>query len=275
MPTLQGERRVRDGGLGANPLRGQQATPVASPTRTARPVAGVLLECGEELARIEQALADLGHGWLGPRAAQVSNGGVGGTTYQRCCRRSPRCPHSGRVTSWLASQNLDSDLLRLGPITGQQLGCPRVCLGACARRQLLIHRRAHQRMQELQRPAVSKQLSGQHCAAPERVSPLARRCARHWTSPTGAAPPPWRHALATRPWPPARDPGAPEPPACTPWPPASCGFRLAAQSLTNRDIAQALFITTKTVSDHLSSAYRKLNITSRDELTTALVADRP
>jgi DNA-binding CsgD family transcriptional regulator len=51
--------------------------------------------------------------------------------------------------------------------------------------------------------------------------------------------------------------------------------RLAAQSLTNRDIAQALFITTKTVSDHLSSAYRKLNITSRDELTTALVADRP
>lgn len=50
--------------------------------------------------------------------------------------------------------------------------------------------------------------------------------------------------------------------------------RLAAQSLSNRDIAQALFITTKTVSDHLSSTYRKLNITSRDRLTPALIADR-
>jgi DNA-binding NarL/FixJ family response regulator len=50
--------------------------------------------------------------------------------------------------------------------------------------------------------------------------------------------------------------------------------RLAAQALGNRDIAQALFITTKTVSDHLSSAYRKLNISSRDELATAMAADR-
>jgi DNA-binding CsgD family transcriptional regulator len=51
--------------------------------------------------------------------------------------------------------------------------------------------------------------------------------------------------------------------------------RLAAQPLTKRDITQALFITTKTVSDHLSSAYRKLNITSRDELATALTPDQP
>ena len=35
--------------------------------------------------------------------------------------------------------------------------------------------------------------------------------------------------------------------------------QLATQPLSNRDIAQALFITTKTVSDHLSSAYRKLS----------------
>ncbi|MDQ6747738.1 MAG: helix-turn-helix transcriptional regulator, partial [Candidatus Dormibacteraeota bacterium] len=48
--------------------------------------------------------------------------------------------------------------------------------------------------------------------------------------------------------------------------------RLAAQPLSNRDIAQALFITTKTVSDHLSSAYRKLNIHTRDQLTTAMTA---
>jgi DNA-binding CsgD family transcriptional regulator len=48
--------------------------------------------------------------------------------------------------------------------------------------------------------------------------------------------------------------------------------RLAAQALSNREIAQALFITTKTVSDHLSSAYRKLNISSRDELATAMTS---
>jgi len=49
--------------------------------------------------------------------------------------------------------------------------------------------------------------------------------------------------------------------------------RLAAQPLSNRDIAQALFITTKTVSDHLSSTYRKLNINTRDELAIAMTAD--
>ena len=47
--------------------------------------------------------------------------------------------------------------------------------------------------------------------------------------------------------------------------------RLASQSLSNRDIAQALFITTKTVNAHLSSVYRKLNIHTRDQLTTAMV----
>ncbi|HJT03138.1 MAG TPA: helix-turn-helix transcriptional regulator, partial [Pseudonocardiaceae bacterium] len=46
--------------------------------------------------------------------------------------------------------------------------------------------------------------------------------------------------------------------------------RLAAQAMSNREIAQALFITTKTVSDHLTSAYRKLNISSRDQLATAM-----
>jgi DNA-binding NarL/FixJ family response regulator len=42
--------------------------------------------------------------------------------------------------------------------------------------------------------------------------------------------------------------------------------------LSNRDFAQALFITTKTVSDHLSSTYRKLNIHNRAQLTTAMTA---
>jgi DNA-binding CsgD family transcriptional regulator len=42
--------------------------------------------------------------------------------------------------------------------------------------------------------------------------------------------------------------------------------RLAAQGLSNRDIAQALFVTTKTVEVHLSACYRKLAISSRAEL---------
>jgi DNA-binding CsgD family transcriptional regulator len=46
--------------------------------------------------------------------------------------------------------------------------------------------------------------------------------------------------------------------------------RLAAEGSTNREIAEALFITAKTVGDHLSSAYSKLDITSRAELPAAL-----
>ena len=46
--------------------------------------------------------------------------------------------------------------------------------------------------------------------------------------------------------------------------------RLAAQGLTNREIAQALFITTKTAKGHLSRIYRKLEITRRGQLATAL-----
>jgi DNA-binding CsgD family transcriptional regulator len=49
--------------------------------------------------------------------------------------------------------------------------------------------------------------------------------------------------------------------------------RLATEGRSNREVAQALFITTKTVQDHLSSAYGKLQINSRAELATALAAD--
>jgi DNA-binding CsgD family transcriptional regulator len=45
---------------------------------------------------------------------------------------------------------------------------------------------------------------------------------------------------------------------------------LAADGRSNRDIAQRLFVTTKTVETHLSSTYRKLNITGRTELRLAL-----
>ena len=47
---------------------------------------------------------------------------------------------------------------------------------------------------------------------------------------------------------------------------------LAAAGSTNRDIAQLLFVTPKTVEVHLSNAYRKLGIRSRRELTAALAA---
>jgi DNA-binding CsgD family transcriptional regulator len=48
---------------------------------------------------------------------------------------------------------------------------------------------------------------------------------------------------------------------------------LGAQGLSNREIAQAMFVTTHTVAVHLTHAYRKLDITSRSELATALERD--
>jgi DNA-binding CsgD family transcriptional regulator len=46
--------------------------------------------------------------------------------------------------------------------------------------------------------------------------------------------------------------------------------QLAAAGLANRDIAQQLFITTRTVEGHLTHVYQKLDITSREQLTDAL-----
>ena len=47
---------------------------------------------------------------------------------------------------------------------------------------------------------------------------------------------------------------------------------LAAEGNSNRDIAQALFVTPKTVEVHLSNTYRKLGISGRRELPAVLVA---
>ena len=46
---------------------------------------------------------------------------------------------------------------------------------------------------------------------------------------------------------------------------------MAAEGLTNRQIAQQLFLTLKTVETHLSNTYRKLDIASRRELAEALL----
>lgn len=46
--------------------------------------------------------------------------------------------------------------------------------------------------------------------------------------------------------------------------------RLAAAGSTNREIAEQLFVTVKTVKDHLGAGYRKLGIASRRELPRAL-----
>ena len=48
--------------------------------------------------------------------------------------------------------------------------------------------------------------------------------------------------------------------------------RLAAEGLTNREIAQALFITTRTAKVHLNRVYRKLGISRRGQLAGALTS---
>jgi DNA-binding CsgD family transcriptional regulator len=50
---------------------------------------------------------------------------------------------------------------------------------------------------------------------------------------------------------------------------------LAGQGLTNREIAQTLFVTARTVEGHLTSVFRKLQLDSRDELPAALAGGAP
>ncbi len=47
---------------------------------------------------------------------------------------------------------------------------------------------------------------------------------------------------------------------------------LAGQGLSNREIAQTLFVTARTVEGHLTSVFRKLRLQSRDELPAALAS---
>jgi len=49
---------------------------------------------------------------------------------------------------------------------------------------------------------------------------------------------------------------------------------LAGDGLTNREIAQALFVTMRTVEGHLTRVFAKLALRSRDELADVLHAPR-
>ncbi len=51
--------------------------------------------------------------------------------------------------------------------------------------------------------------------------------------------------------------------------------QLAAHGLGNREIAQALFVTVRTVEGHLTQAYRKLDLNRRDQLAPALETAQP
>jgi DNA-binding CsgD family transcriptional regulator len=51
--------------------------------------------------------------------------------------------------------------------------------------------------------------------------------------------------------------------------------QLAAEGMSNKEIAQTLFVTIKTVEVHLSHVYRKLEISSRAQLDKALLAPAP
>jgi DNA-binding CsgD family transcriptional regulator len=47
---------------------------------------------------------------------------------------------------------------------------------------------------------------------------------------------------------------------------------LAAEGRTNREIAQTLFVTTRTVEGHLTSVFAKLDVHTRNRLAAALAA---
>jgi DNA-binding CsgD family transcriptional regulator len=50
---------------------------------------------------------------------------------------------------------------------------------------------------------------------------------------------------------------------------------LAAEGRSNPEIAQALFVTRKTVETHLGRAYHKLGVSGRGELPRALAQQNP
>jgi DNA-binding NarL/FixJ family response regulator len=50
--------------------------------------------------------------------------------------------------------------------------------------------------------------------------------------------------------------------------------QMGVSGMSNKQIAQALFVTVKTVESHLAQSYRKLGVSSRTELGSVLSQDR-
>src|SRR4029453_6114168 len=100
------------------------------------------------------------------------------------------------------------------------------------------------------------------CDVPTAVLTPASRSAAGWSSPTARAP----RRSASEPAGSAR-PREPDPP------PAQDArvAEMAAEGLSNPQIAQALFVTRRSVETHLRHAFQKLDIRSREKLARTLV----
>ena len=115
-----------------------------------------------------------------------------------------------------------------------------------------------------------------HCDAPAGARRRASRCAAGSTSPPQAAPTRWPTARArssTQPGLRVRRDAQTGIAALTP-----SERRIAehaAAGATNPQIAQALFVTVKTVEMHLGHVYRKLDISSRHQIADKLAGEAP
>ena len=109
--------------------------------------------------------------------------------------------------------------------------------------------------------------SGRRCDGRAAEARRSRACARRSPSPRSWAGWPWPTTSARSLSPPVRDHVATP---CAGRDALTASERrvaeLAAGGLTNRQIAQKLFVTLRTVETHLTSAYRKLDVQGRDEL---------
>ena len=102
----------------------------------------------------------------------------------------------------------------------------------------------------------------------------ASRCGARSSWPASAAPTAWPRRSARSCTPPAPVPAATRSAASTSLTPSERRVAdLAVAGRSNREIAQELYVTPKTVEVHLSNAYRKLGIRSRRELGARALGD--
>lgn len=123
-------------------------------------------------------------------------------------------------------------------------------------------------MSSRERCSRSARSYGGNAAPPPRASP----CAEHSTSPAHAEPVLSQSAPSTS----CANGGRPRRDRFTGRDALTATeqrvAQLAIEGLTNRQIAETLFITRKTVESHLEHTYRKLSIHARTELAEALLS---